>query len=123
MAKGLFESPKKALLFVGMTLFSVAMLVGSEDDQGALVQAASSLSEPEPGAFDAPPQGQFGSRIDNDRDPYRDDAGDADFFADEELIDSAAGLDPTPLSTDPDMSDPADGDTYIISDDSDHFGD
>jgi len=123
MAKGLFESPKKALLFVGMTLFSVAMLVGSEDDQGALVQAASSLSEPEPGTFDAPPQGQFGSRIDNDRDPYRDDAGDADFFADEELIDSAAGLDPTPLSTDPDMSDPADGDTYIISDGSDYFGD
>lgn len=98
MAKGLFESPKKALLFVGMTMFSVAMLVGTEDEEGALIKAASAI---DPGG-QAPDARYMGNTPSQDRaDPYRDDAPPTVFASDEELIDSAEGFDPTPEGVEP----------------------
>ncbi|MFZ9395440.1 MAG: hypothetical protein ACO25F_05180 [Erythrobacter sp.] len=118
MSKGLFQNPKKALLFAGLTLFSVAMLVGSEDDEGALVQAAATLQQTDgriggelPPDFSgpAPRQGEFAP----------DEPADVAMADDDALIDDTAGFDPTPPDDTPDESDPADGDSYIVVDNSD----
>lgn len=98
MAKGLFESPKKALLFVGMTVLSVVMLVGTEDEQGALVKAASTIDSPEVDysdgveRFGPPPSQQAQAETDIDM---------SSFGSDEDLIDTAEGFDPTPDEIEP----------------------
>lgn len=98
MAKGLFASPKKALLFVGMTLFGVVMLVGTEEDEGALVQATSGMDEPEP---EFAPRRDL-ERVDERRRETRKEAGSmAGFAAPEDLIDTTEGFDPTPRETGP----------------------
>lgn len=93
MSKGLFQSPKKALLFVGMTMFSVAMLVGPEGDEGALIQAAESLDSSQK-EFDIPPI------TERETTPARQQRRIAQeeqaWTPDEELIDTAEGFDPTP---------------------------
>lgn len=98
MAGNLFQSPKRAAIFVGMTMFSVAMLVGSEDNEGALVAAANGIQQEGAGPSNIPevhPRDE-GSREERafDEDLARpiDDA----FASEEELIDDASGFDPTP---------------------------
>ncbi len=117
MSKGLFQNPKKALLFAGATLLSVAMLVGSEDDEGALVQAAATLKEPggRAGGELPPDFGASPNRLDA---LAPDEPADVSMADDEALIDDTAGFDPTPPDEQPDESDPAAGDTYIVVDNS-----
>lgn len=98
MAVNLFQSPKRAAAFVGMTMFSVAMLVGSEDNQGALVTAANGIQQEGAEPMDmaaARPRDesiQETQTYDEDRSHSAEDA----FASDEELIDDASGFDPTP---------------------------
>ena len=113
MSKGLFQNPKKALLFAGATLFSVAMLIGSEDDEGALVQAAASLEQ-----GDARLPGELPPDLGADRPTPEqfdyDEPADVSMAEDAALIDDTAGIDPTPPDEQPEEHDPAKGDTYIV---------
>lgn len=99
MAGNLFRNPKRALLFVGMTLFSVAMLVGSEGNDGALVRAATNLQREDaaPHEFEGRPQQDDLSAYDEDRGRSIDHA----FTSDEELIDDTQGFDPAPELEEP----------------------
>jgi hypothetical protein len=111
MSKGLFQSPKKALLFVGMTLFSVAMLVGTEDEEGALVQAAASVESSTNPSY---PGDEF--RADTLPEPRSrnliQESEPVTWADDDELIDDTSGFDPTP-----EEFDPSDGDMYVLEDD------
>lgn len=98
MAKGLFQSPKKALLFVGVTMFGVAILVGPEGDEGALIQAAEGL-DASAREFEVDPDAQAPSRRpDRQRDRQFEEIA---FTPDEELVDTAEGFDPTPELDEP----------------------
>ncbi len=93
-------------------MLAVVVLVGSEDQEGALVHAAASVE----GTAD-------GSQPGNDFRPVSQPASprqvqqasqnvDAVGWADDaDLIDDTSGFDPTP-----DEFDPADGDMYILED-------
>jgi hypothetical protein len=86
----MFRNPWLALLFVGMTLASVAALIGTERDKGTLASAADEVGHQRagsgPDAAAAAPAAP-------------ESAADAPVtvFADEgDLIDSAEGTDPSP---------------------------
>ena len=97
----MFKGPKGALIFAGSIMFSVAILVGSEDDEGALVTAADEIGR-DRDAFDR--------MIENGNQPARSartvrrpqrqpqqTIDDSASFDDElDLIDDTAGFDPTP---------------------------
>ena len=109
MSKGLFQSPKKALLFVGATMLSVVVLIGPEGEEGALVQAADRLDQVNSSEF--APQPVTPRPIQSQSAPqFQED--ELDWLSDDDLIDDTAGFDPTPIETDP-----AEGDVYIIQDD------
>lgn len=101
MAGGIFKSSKSALVFMGMTLGSVALLVGTEEDSGALVIAADEISRDTSGFRDTPAD-RFASPPSSRPAPRRALRRDAapqeeTFFAsDEDLIDDTVGFDPTP---------------------------
>src|SRR3546814_6886709 len=87
----MFRNAKGALLFAAMTMLGVAMLIGSEDSEGALIRAAEELERQKaqaedaaPGDGDLPPAEGFASA----------DEVQLDFSSDAELVDSAQGLDP-----------------------------
>ena len=111
MSKSIFQSPKKAGLFVGGTMAVVMLLVGSEDTEGALVHAAASIessttTDRQQDSFvptaqrQAPQPQQFAEQ--NEVVEWADE----DF-----LIDEASGFDPTPEEFDPD-----EGDVYLTED-------
>lgn len=89
----MFKNSKGALLFVGMTLFGAAMLIGSEDNEGALLKAAADIekqreamnADREIANRDSTPQG-FASA----------NPAELKFTPDADLIDDATGYDPTP---------------------------
>ncbi|WP_394730532.1 hypothetical protein [Altererythrobacter sp. GH1-8] len=97
MATGIFKGPKGALMFMGMTLGSVVLLVGTEEDEGALVMAADELGREtaDSGSRDAsrlpvPPPPRPIRRPESTED-------DSAFFAEEEeLLDDTSGFDPSP---------------------------
>ena len=113
MSKGLFQNPKKALLFAGATLFSVAMLIGSEDDEGALVQAAATLEQQE-GRIDGQlPPDLYNGQPAPAQFEY-DEPAEVSLAEDAALVDDTAGFDPTPPDEQPQEQDPAKGDTYVV---------
>lgn len=97
MATGIFKGPKGALIFMGMTLGSVILLVGTEEDEGALIMAADEL-----GRENADSDGRDASRLQppppprpvRRPEPIEDDS--AFFAAEEELLDDTSGFDPSP---------------------------
>jgi len=93
MAKGLFASPKKALLFAGMTVFAVVMLVGTKDDKGALTLATSGVDQTDARLAT---QRELEKVERQRRDSGWEGSGMSAFAADEELIDTTEGFDPTP---------------------------
>lgn len=113
MSKGLFQNPRKALLFVGATLFSVAMLIGSEDDKGALVQAAATL-EQQDRRVDGQLPPDFGLERPTPAQFDYDEPADVSLAEDAALVDDTAGFDPTPPDEQPEDHDPAKGDTYVV---------
>lgn len=118
MSKSLFQSPKKALLFAALTVVSVVMLVGTEEEEGALIEAAATLKDGSRGAAGDQPD-RFGqpapARRTSRGEP--DDFAESGFTSDDELIDDTSGFDPTPFDTESVDMDPAEGDMYIIEDD------
>jgi len=108
MSKSIFQSPKKALMMVGATMLGVVILVGSEDQEGALAQAAASV---ESNAAQSPARQQFNAnpqpirRVQQAAETYEVEG----WAEDSELIDDTSGFDPTP-----EAFDPADGDLYLI---------
>lgn len=97
-------------MMVGATLFGVVILVGSEDQEGALVHAAASV---ESNAAQAPArQGFNASPQPIRRVQQANEVFEANGWAeDTDLIDDTSGFDPTPESFDP-----ADGDIYLLED-------
>ncbi len=99
MAKNIFQSPKGALIFVGSTMLGAALLVGSEDQEGALVVATSELERQRE---IAEMQNEFGddSIVSQAQQNVRrrpvEEQPSFEFSSDEELIDDTRGFDPTP---------------------------
>nr|WP_298899403.1 hypothetical protein [uncultured Altererythrobacter sp.] len=110
MSKSIFQSPKKALMMVGATMFGAVILVGSEDREGALVHAAASV---ENNAAKAPARQEFNPNPQPIRQVQQsDEVIEVDGWAeDTDLIDDTSGFDPTPESFDP-----AEGDEYYLDD-------
>jgi len=89
----MFKNSKGALFFVALTLLGVATLVGTEDNEGALLKAAANIE-------------QQRNMMNEDRRVVRGNSAPIgfassngqtrEFTADEDLIDDATGFDPTP---------------------------
>ncbi|MDX1703639.1 hypothetical protein [Altererythrobacter ishigakiensis] len=111
MSKSIFQDPKKAGLFVGATMVVVMLLVGSEDHEGALVQAAATVESttsatPSDGEFRPNPSPERPSQqIEQQAEPVT-------WAEDEDLVDDTSGIDPTP-----EEFDPSEGDVYYVEDD------
>lgn len=86
----MFRNRWGALLFVVASALGAAALVGGEDDRGVLLNAAEDLQRQQ-AAMDAAMGGAA-------QPPVAIPANDVvEFTSDEELIDDASGVDPTPL--------------------------
>src|SRR3990167_8487341 len=106
MRSFMFRNAKGALFFAAVTVLGVVGLIGSEDNEGALLKAASEIERQRAMADgdkeqeqEPPPTHGFA----------QEDQAPLEFSTDEELIDSAQGLDPTPdiepplVSAEPDV--------------------
>ena len=106
----LFKNRWIALAFVVFTLLTVYTLVGTEDDASVLagIAAQQQQDQAELAAVEAPPQPDY--QADQGLADYAEDA----YLSDEELIDPATGIDPTPMDgaegavTDPEAQDKGD---------------
>lgn len=89
----MFRNAKGALLFAVVTILGAATLIGSEDNEGALIRAAEDLERQKAQAEDA-------DSGDGDSPPAEGfapvDEAQLEFSSDEDLIDSAQGFDPAP---------------------------
>ncbi|MXO75639.1 hypothetical protein GRI40_10465 [Altererythrobacter aerius] len=89
-----------ALAFVAITLLIAAVLVGTADNRGLLSETAAGPDRPEAASKDAPPSSSEGT--------IRDTASPEVFpVSDEELIDPATGIEPTPIDPEPAGIEPA----------------
>lgn len=103
MAKSMFQSYKGSLFFAGSTLLGVALLVGSEDKEGALVLATSEMerqsalmeqqeefaSSSSASANRSNGQGSTSQSVTQPSETF-------EFTPDDQLIDDTQGFDPTP---------------------------
>ncbi|MBV7265819.1 hypothetical protein [Erythrobacter ani] len=100
MFANLFKNPKAALAYVGITLFSVMLFVGTEDKPGSLKQTVDSVSSE--GPEETAEGRQFGDEVATSGDilgkarPRSESDGEIEFATDEELIDAAKGFNPAP---------------------------
>lgn len=113
----MFQSYKGSLLFAGSTLLGVALLVGSEDREGALVVAASELERQselveQQNAFSnsEKPSANRSERRSAQMQPSEMSG----FTPDEELIDDTQGFDPTPPDNGYGGYDPTWGEARIV---------
>ena len=89
----MFKSSKGALLFVAVTMLGVLTLVGTEDNEGALLKAAADI-EKQRNMMNAD---QSGQHVDLAPEGFASSRqGTLEFTADDDLIDDATGFDPTP---------------------------
>lgn len=93
MRSFMFRNAKGALFFAVTTMLGAAMLIGSEDDEGALLKAASEIERQQALADLAGPEDQNPPPTQGFA---QEDQAQLEFSTDEELIDSAQGLDPAP---------------------------
>lgn len=105
--KALFQNPKAALAYVGITLVGVAMFVGTEDSPGSLHQTVETFGgndgmtsqdrEAQRKFGDPMPDQTIGKSAKSNK-PKREREEDLPvvFATDEELMDDASGFDPTP---------------------------
>lgn len=96
----LFRNRWIALAFVAFTLISVYTLVGSEDDSSLLGSMSGETEEAQQqlATVEAPPQPDI--PVDPGFEEFPDDV-----LSDEELIDPATGIDPTPSDGGDDYAD------------------
>ena len=97
-------------MLVGGIMLATVVLVGSEDQKGALVHATSSVED---AADVAEPEDAFraDSRAEQSTQPIDDEVEDVSWAEDDDLVDDTSGFDPTP-----EEFDPADGDEYYLED-------
>lgn len=103
----LFKNRFNALVFVAIILFSVRILVGTPNEDGALEKATARFSEEQPGP---------GSVRDAEQPAPRPIA--TEFTPEEELVDDTSGEDPAGWSTEPVAEEAPAFDTVEIIDDS-----
>lgn len=89
----MFKSSKGALLFVVVTLLGAAALIGTEDNEGALLKAAANIEKQREAMktdrrITQSSSAPIGFASTN--------SGEYEFASDDELIDNATGFDPTP---------------------------
>lgn len=111
----MFQNRWGALLFVGLTLIGAASLVGTEDNEGTLAEAAAQLEqqgadyrEHAEGFSQADPAG------DASTDVAQHDLADTEvveFTSEDELVVDPSGIDPTPI-----IDNPAQGEVILIQD-------
>ena len=89
----MFKSSKGALLFLVVTMLGVLTLVGTEDNEGALLKAAADI-EKQRNLMNADQSAEFGDLAPEGFAASRQGA--LEFTSDEDLIDDASGFDPTP---------------------------
>lgn len=104
--KALFQNPKAALAYVGFTLVSVVLFVGTEADPGSLHQTVSTFEGEQSGVgraangagrrFGDPPPGTGMAAQDAGPAPLERNDVVVEFASDEELIDPAQGFNPNP---------------------------
>lgn len=89
----MFRNAKGALFFAVATMLGAAMLIGSEDNEGALIRTAEELERQKAqaedvgsGGRDLPPAQGFATA----------DEAQLEFSSDEDLVDQAQGFDPSP---------------------------
>ena len=87
----MFRNRWFALLFVCITLAGVTKLVGTDKDAGTIQEAAGQLAETRAQAEQIT-TGTMDAALDD-----ADDADDAPYAGDDDLIDAATGEDPTPI--------------------------
>jgi hypothetical protein len=92
MHRILFKNRFYALVFVAITLFSVRILVGTDNERGALEKATEQFTADKPVAAATPERARPASQ------PVA-----TIFASDEELIDDAEGLDPSGWSSEPEI--------------------
>ncbi|XUU61689.1 hypothetical protein ACRAQ6_05305 [Erythrobacter sp. HA6-11] len=117
MAAGIFKGPKGALIFMGATMASVVLLVGTEEDGGALVAATDGISGNTSGDQIPAPARDVGRLPQPAARPARQPSesvfGDNTFFTnEEELIDDTNGFDPTPDNPQPFDTQPSDAQVF-----------
>lgn len=99
MFANLFRNPKAALAYVGITLGSVVLFIGTEDEPGSLQQTVDTLGGEEIAADETAERG-FGASRRSDTIGAGSGARESDepveFVPDEELIDDLSGFDPAP---------------------------
>lgn len=107
--KALFKNPKAALAYVGVTMFSVWLFVGTEDDPGSLQQTVETFNNAQ--SVDREEGRRFGegfsqSPEESELDPAWSPESEVTvhFASDEELIDTASGFDPNPPTEPPLLS-------------------
>lgn len=105
--KALFNNPKMALVYVGITAIGVALFVGTEDNPGTLHQTVETFDDGQgsraqtaqrekptvdrgapPSRLQKPAQGQQAA-----------DNASMEFATEDDLLDLAEGFTPTPLDT------------------------
>lgn len=102
----MFRNAKGALFFAAVTMLGVVGLIGSEDNEGALLKAASEIERQQALANEDAQQEQEPPPTQGFA---QEDQAPLEFSTDEELIDSAQGLDPAPdieaplVSAEPDV--------------------
>lgn len=101
----MFQSKTGALFFVVITLFGVASLVGTAEEDGALTSATSQIEQQ-----GAQLRGQADKMANPDPDPEpnvveAEEEDGAAFASDEELILDPVGIDPTPMEPNPEAND------------------
>lgn len=96
--KALFQNPKAALAYVGITIVSVAMFIGTEDSPGSLHKTLSTFNGGK-SASDIAAERRFGDPP-PDREPAAKEPAEqvvVEFIPDEELVNDASGFDPDPV--------------------------
>lgn len=100
MFANLFKNPKAALAYVGITLGSVVLFVGTEEEPGSLQQTVKTLGGDEAGTGSGAKR-NFGESQRSDvigapSRPRKSEEEATEFVPDEDLIDDVSGFDPTP---------------------------
>ncbi|UIP07099.1 hypothetical protein LY632_01475 [Erythrobacter sp. SDW2] len=103
MKNYMFQSKGGALVFVGLTLASVAALVGTEDEDGALTSATSQIEE-QGEQFRS--QADAAANPDPDPDPVMVEVeNEGEFSSDADLVLDPIGFEPVGMEPSPDAND------------------
>ncbi|MGB3738458.1 MAG: hypothetical protein WA948_03805 [Pontixanthobacter sp.] len=113
----LFRNRYGALAFVGLTLIGAASLVGTQEDEGLITQTAATIEQQRADFEDAAKAAEASRTPATQPEPepsIGDYAPAIPIADDEDLIDDAEGIDPTPIDPSDGEAIAKDGDVVII---------